>query len=95
MRSGDPLCYYCADYGLDVFMERKEKSDFPWIISNVIDTESGQPLGGGKVDIIIMIMISLLTSSWPRCTTSWSGRAASSASSAWWSGSGWTQVTLR
>ena len=45
----------CADYGLDVFMERKEKSDFPWIISNVIDTESGQPLGGGKVGIIIII----------------------------------------
>ena len=55
MRSGDPQCCYCADYGLDVFMERKEKSDFPWIISNVIDTESGQPLGGGKVGIIIII----------------------------------------
>jgi len=41
------------DYGLDVFMERKEKSDFPWIISNVIDTESGQPLGGGKVHHIL------------------------------------------
>ena len=37
-------------------MERKEKSDFPWIISNVIDTESGQPLGGGKVGIITMII---------------------------------------
>jgi len=37
------------DYGLDVFTERREKSDFPWIISNVIDNESGQPLGGGKV----------------------------------------------
>ena len=34
---------------MDVFNERREASDFPWIISNVIDNESGQPLGGGKV----------------------------------------------
>ena len=34
---------------MDVFSEMREKSEFPWIISNVIDNESGQPLGGGKV----------------------------------------------
>ena len=32
-----------------MFSERREKSEFPWIISNVIDNESGQALGGGKV----------------------------------------------
>jgi len=37
------------DYGLDVFTQHREKTEFPWIISNVIDSESGQPLGGGKV----------------------------------------------
>lgn len=41
------------DHGLDGFSDLREKADFPWIISNVIDTESGQPLGGGKVYHIV------------------------------------------
>ena len=43
------LINFLPDYGLDVFTQHREKTEFPWIISNVIDSESGQPLGGGKV----------------------------------------------
>lgn len=26
-----------------------EKTNFPWLMSNVIDNETGRPLGGGKI----------------------------------------------
>ena len=41
------------DHGLDVLSEMREKTKFPWILSNVIDTETGQALGGTKVSHVI------------------------------------------
>ena len=37
------------DFGLDTLAELIPKCNFPWIVSNVIDSESGQALGGAKV----------------------------------------------
>ena len=34
-------------------MERVEKTNFPWLMSNVIDNETGQPLADGKVSHIV------------------------------------------
>ena len=38
-----------SDHGLEVLGERMEATKFPWLLSNVIDTETNQPLGGAKV----------------------------------------------
>ena len=42
-----------SDFGIDILQERVEKTNFPWLISNVIDNETGQPLADGKVSHII------------------------------------------
>lgn len=36
------------DHGLEVVTGHIAKSDFPWLMSNVIDHETGRPLGSGK-----------------------------------------------
>lgn len=36
-----------ADHGLDVITEHIAKTKFPWLMSNVIDNETGRPLGSG------------------------------------------------
>ncbi|CAD7014715.1 uncharacterized protein LOC101459616 isoform X1 [Ceratitis capitata] len=36
------------DHGLDVLTSLIKKTDFPWLMSNVVDKETGRPLGGGK-----------------------------------------------
>lgn len=41
------------DFGIDILQERVEKTNFPWLISNVIDNETGQPLADGKVSHIV------------------------------------------
>ncbi|XP_050073138.1 trifunctional nucleotide phosphoesterase protein YfkN [Anopheles maculipalpis] len=41
------------DHGLDVLQEWVEKTNFPWLMSNVVDNETGRPLGGGKITHII------------------------------------------
>ena len=41
------------DFGIDTLMERVEKTNFPWLMSNVIDNETGRPLADGKVTHII------------------------------------------
>lgn len=41
------------DFGLDVLQNWVEKTNFPWLMSNVIDNETGRPLGNGKVTQII------------------------------------------
>ena len=38
-----------SDHGLEVLGERMEATKFPWLLSNVIDTETNQPLAGAKV----------------------------------------------
>lgn len=37
-----------ADHGLEVLTEHISKATFPWLMSNVIDNETGRPLGSGK-----------------------------------------------
>merc|ERR1719189_2548352 len=41
------------DFGIDTLMEHAEKTNFPWLMSNVIDNETGRPLADGKVSHII------------------------------------------
>ncbi|XP_055601484.1 snake venom 5'-nucleotidase isoform X1 [Uranotaenia lowii] len=41
------------DHGLDVLAEWVEKTTFPWLMSNVVDNETGRPLGGGKITHIL------------------------------------------
>jgi 5'-nucleotidase len=41
------------DHGLDVLQKWVEKTTFPWLMSNVIDNETGRPLGNGKISHIL------------------------------------------
>jgi 5'-nucleotidase len=41
------------DHGLDVLEKWVKKTNFPWLMSNVIDNETGRPLGDGKISHII------------------------------------------
>lgn len=41
------------DHGLEVITEHITKTKFPWLMSNVIDNETGRPLGSGKATHII------------------------------------------
>lgn len=37
------------DFGLDVLSQYVQETNFPWLMSNVIDNETGRPLGDGKI----------------------------------------------
>ncbi|XP_053673374.1 snake venom 5'-nucleotidase [Anopheles nili] len=41
------------DHGLDILNAWVEKTNFPWLMSNVVDNETGRPLGGGKITLIL------------------------------------------
>ncbi|CRL06860.1 CLUMA_CG019615, isoform A [Clunio marinus] len=41
------------DFGLDVLQNLVKMCNFPWLMSNVIDNETGRPLGNGKITHII------------------------------------------
>lgn len=41
------------DFGLEALAKLVEKCNFPWLMSNVIDNETGRPLGNGKISHII------------------------------------------
>ena len=41
------------DFGIDTLMEHVEKTNFPWLMSNVIDNETGRPLADGKITHIM------------------------------------------
>jgi len=41
------------DHGLEVLQKWIERCNFPWLMSNVIDNETGRPLGNGKITHII------------------------------------------
>ncbi|KAK9503675.1 hypothetical protein O3M35_010185 [Rhynocoris fuscipes] len=41
------------DFGLEVLSERVADTNFPWLMSNVIDNETGRPLGDGKITHVI------------------------------------------
>lgn len=40
---------FIPDHGLEVLSEHVAKTNFPWLMSNVVDNETGRPLGGGKI----------------------------------------------
>lgn len=42
-----------SDFGIDTLQEHVEKTNFPWLISNVIDNETGRPLAEGKISHIM------------------------------------------
>ncbi|XP_025830788.1 uncharacterized protein LOC108743363 isoform X2 [Agrilus planipennis] len=37
------------DHGLEILTQWVNKSNFPWLMSNVIDNETGRPLGDGRI----------------------------------------------
>uniref|UniRef100_A0A8D8ZQ47 Trifunctional nucleotide phosphoesterase protein YfkN n=2 Tax=Cacopsylla melanoneura TaxID=428564 RepID=A0A8D8ZQ47_9HEMI len=37
------------DFGLEILRQRLSECNFPWLMSNVIDNETGRPLGEGKI----------------------------------------------
>lgn len=39
--------WYVLDFGLDVATSFFERTGIPWLISNILDNETGKPLGGG------------------------------------------------
>ncbi|XP_065211905.1 trifunctional nucleotide phosphoesterase protein YfkN isoform X2 [Planococcus citri] len=41
------------DFGLETLAERVSETNFPWLMSNVIDNETGRPLGDGKITHVI------------------------------------------
>lgn len=41
------------DFGVDHLLEFVEKTTFPWLMSNVIDKETNEPLGSGHVTYIL------------------------------------------
>ncbi|XP_027201811.2 mannosylglucosyl-3-phosphoglycerate phosphatase [Dermatophagoides pteronyssinus] len=41
------------DFGLECLLSFVKRTNFPWLMSNVIDKNTGQPLGGGKISCII------------------------------------------
>jgi len=41
------------DFGLETLADLVEKTEFPWLMSNVIDNETGRPLADGKIHHIM------------------------------------------
>ncbi|RZF33607.1 hypothetical protein LSTR_LSTR006985 [Laodelphax striatellus] len=41
------------DFGLEVLSARTAETNFPWLMSNVIDNETGRPLGDGKITHVV------------------------------------------
>lgn len=42
-----------ADHGLEVLSQWVAQTDFPWLMSNVLDNETGRPLGEGKITHVV------------------------------------------
>ena len=42
------------DFGLDRLVDMAQRTTFPWLMSNVVDNETGRPLADGKITEIIM-----------------------------------------
>ncbi|CAB3377336.1 Hypothetical predicted protein [Cloeon dipterum] len=41
------------DFGLDVLLDWAARTNFPWLMSNVIDNETGRPLADGKITHVV------------------------------------------
>jgi len=44
---------FVTDFGLEVLSDRVAETKCPWLMSNVIDQETGRPLGDGKITHVI------------------------------------------
>ena len=47
------LYYDFPDFGLETLADLVDKTEFPWLMSNVIDNETGRPLADGKIHHIM------------------------------------------
>lgn len=45
--------FFCIDHGLEVLSQWVAQSDFPWLMSNVLDNETGRPLGEGRITHVV------------------------------------------
>lgn len=41
------------DHGLEVLSDWVSQTDFPWLMSNVLDNETGRPLGEGRITHVV------------------------------------------
>ncbi|XP_050300775.1 trifunctional nucleotide phosphoesterase protein YfkN isoform X2 [Anthonomus grandis grandis] len=41
------------DHGLEVLSQWVSQTDFPWLMSNVVDNETGRPLGEGRITHVV------------------------------------------
>ncbi|XP_059471868.1 snake venom 5'-nucleotidase isoform X2 [Neocloeon triangulifer] len=41
------------DFGLDVLLDWVSRTNFPWLMSNVLDNETGRPLADGKITHVV------------------------------------------
>jgi 5'-nucleotidase len=44
---------FVTDFGLEVLSDRVSETKCPWLMSNVIDQETGRPLGDGKITHVL------------------------------------------
>lgn len=44
---------FFLDHGLEVLSQWVAQSNFPWLMSNVVDNETGRPLGEGKITSVV------------------------------------------
>ena len=44
---------FFSDFGMDPLNDLVKGTNFPWLISNVIDKETNRPLGEGKISHVI------------------------------------------
>lgn len=44
---------FLPDHGLDVLSQWVTQTDFPWLMSNVLDNETGRPLGEGRITHVV------------------------------------------
>lgn len=47
------LLFYLSDFGVDNLIDFARQTNFPWLISNVIDNGTSSPLADGKVTCIL------------------------------------------
>lgn len=41
------------DHGLEILSQWVAQTDFPWLMSNVLDNETGRPLGEGRITHVV------------------------------------------
>lgn len=45
--------FYLSDHGLEVLSQWVQQTEFPWLMSNVLDNETGRPLGEGRITYVV------------------------------------------